>query len=868
MELKERLLLPTGIKPVAYDIRLEPDFDANSFSGRVEISCTVQDACSALELHSKAIKIKEAHVNSEQESWDVVDALSYDEVRETVKIPLPKEVVPGHQDDLRIVLVYDGKLTGDLTGFYQASYETEDGAKHRLAATAMEPTYAREVFPCFDEPSFRAVFVISVVVDQSFTTVSNMPVERSEDISPSKKLVTFQKSVPMSTYHVGLVAGPLAEVKAVNSRIPISVFTTLGSDANASFAVELAAKGLQFFEDCFDLPYPLPKLDLIGVPEFSTGAMENWGAIIFRTTNLLLDPEDSALDTKQRIAETILHEISHMWFGNLVTMRYWDGLWLKEGFATLMAWYAVDKMFPSWHYWDSYIANTLQKALNLDSLNSSHSVELFVQDSTNAKQIYDEISYQKGSCVLRMVLNNLGEDRFFQGVKLYLKRHQYQCTESHDLWKAWEEVTGEPISERMCIWTEKPGFPVVQVSERHDESGNVTGIQLSQRRFLASGVASQESNASDLVYPLKFQVRYATGVEAIEMNSSEMVVSPAKGIFKVNADHGSFFRTSYSTELLHHVLEEALEGNLSLRDCIGLSCDLKALVSAGINRTSELLDLNLKFQKMESFYVWEMIDRNLRSVQSVYKFHGNELTEALRKLTLSIIGPKAQELGWAISDNDDEVLVTFKTSMFSGAGLAGDARVISAARKLFENRMAGQEDAIPGALRWEVFGIIAANGGLAELQGLLKLWQTSSNEDEQYLALECLGRAPTAELMKWVLELLLTDTVKNHDMFYLTWLAGSTTHGAIELWEWTKQNWTRVEKAVPVDIQSLFLGTALDGLHSKEQIDDVKRFFAERNTENYQMVLDQKLESMENLRSWAERDVSDVRSWLEAHGYL
>lgn len=209
-------------------------------------------------------------------------------------------------------------------------------------------------------------------------------------------------------------------MKCTNSRIPISVFCPLGSEEQASFAVDLTARGLQFFEDCFELPYPLPKLDLIGVPECSTGAMENWGAIIFRTTNLLLDPEDSALDTKQRIAETILHEISHMWFGNLVTMRYWDGLWLKEGFATLMSWYAADKMFPSWHFWDSYVANTLQKALSLDSLTSSHSVELFISDSTDAKQIYDEISYQKGSCILRMVLNNLGDTKFFEGLKLYL----------------------------------------------------------------------------------------------------------------------------------------------------------------------------------------------------------------------------------------------------------------------------------------------------------------------------------------------------------------------------------------------------------------------------------------------------------------
>ncbi|KAF4453816.1 Aminopeptidase 2 [Fusarium albosuccineum] len=362
METKQRALLPTSVKPISYGIRLEPNFDEEIFSGRVEINCTVKEDCEALELHCKSIKITEGRVKFQQDAWDIGDAVSYDDARETVKIALPQEVTRRNEGYLKIILDYTGKLTGDLTGFYQASYESEDGATHRIAATAMEPTYAREAFPCFDEPSLKAEFVLSAVVDQSFVAVSNMPVEKSENISPSKKLVSFQKSIPMSTYHVGLVTGPLTEAKSTNSRIPISIFTPIGSDPQAAFAVELAAKGLRFFEDCFDLPYPLPKLDLIGLPEFSTGAMENWGAIIFRTTNLLLDPEDSALDTKQRIAETILHEISHMWFGNLVTMRYWDGLWLKEGFATLMAWYAADKMFPSWHFWDSYVANTLQKA--------------------------------------------------------------------------------------------------------------------------------------------------------------------------------------------------------------------------------------------------------------------------------------------------------------------------------------------------------------------------------------------------------------------------------------------------------------------------------------------------------------------------
>jgi aminopeptidase 2 len=447
----------------------------------------------------------------------------------------------------------------------------------------------------------------------------------------------------------------------------MSVFRPLGTEEQATFAVELAAKGFQFFEYCFGLPYPLPKLDLIGVPYSPTSEKGRWGAIIFKAKRLLLNREDSTPDKKQEVAEAILREISYMWFGNLVTMCCQDALWIAEGFPTLMSWYAADKMFPSWHVWDSYVANTLQEALTQDSLDSGDAV-------VDTEHVDDETLFQKGLCILRMVLNNLGDTKFFDGVKLYLRRHQFHHTRAAYLWKAWEDVTGEPVAAIMSVWIEEAGFPVVRVSELFDESGKVAGVRLFQQRFLTSGVAKEEDAASDTIYPLRIAIRQRHGVGTVDMNTRELVLPPFDGPFKVNADHGSFFRTSYPPELLTRLLEEASKGHLSLRDCIGLSCDLEALVAAGVNRTSELLDLNVKFAKLDSFYVWEMIDRNLSSIQSVYRFHGPEINEALRKLTRDMIGPKAEALGWIISKDDDENLIRFKTSMFSGAGLAGYPR--------------------------------------------------------------------------------------------------------------------------------------------------------------------------------------------------
>ncbi|RBR16950.1 hypothetical protein FVER53590_05705 [Fusarium verticillioides] len=855
MENEERILPSISVTPISYEIRLHPDFDEEKFQGFVIISCTVIGTCSSLELHSKSIRVNKALVKFKNDRWDVLDTLSYNEARYTLTIELPKEISPGDSNQLAIILCYTGKFRGDSTGLYQASYETHDGVKHRIAATALESTYAEEVFPCFGNSFTEAEFTLSVVVDESFVTVSNMPVQTTSTVEHySKKMVTFHKSVSMPTYHLFLVAGPLAEVKCTNSRIPMSVFCPLGTEEQATFAVDLAAQGFQFFEDCFGLPYPLPKLDLIAVPEFSTHT-RSWGAIIFSAANLLLDPEGSTLDKKKSVAEVILREISYMWIGNLVRMRSWDALWMEESFATFMSWYAADKIFPSWNFWHSYIANILQEALSQDSLDGSHAV-------VDAERLYDEISFQKGSCIFWMVLHNLGDTKFFDGVKLYLRRHQFQHTRPNDLWTAWEELTGEPMAASMSVWTKEAGFPLVRVSEILDESG---GVRLFQQRFLASGVAKEEDAASDTIYPLRIAIRQPHGVETVDMNTRELILPPSDGLFKVNVDHGSFFRTSYSHELLTGLLEEASKGNLSLRDCIGLSCDLEALVAAGVNRTSELLDLNVKFAKLDSFYVWEIIDRNLRSIQSIYKFHGPGLNEALQKLTRDVIGPKAEELGWTISKDDDENLITFKTSMFGGAGLAGHPSVVSAAKELFAKRMAGDENAIPESLWRGVFRTVAAHGGLEELQSLVDLWENSSDEHEQYLALQSLGRASNAELMKWVLSHLLTDTVKNEDMFYLIWLIRDTAHGAIELWEWTKHNWERVEEQGPDDIAPELLRLALEGLHTKDQIEDVRAFFGGRDTK---IPIEQNLEGMENRRSRAERDISDVRSWLEGHGYL
>lgn len=466
--------------------------------------------------------------------------------------------------------------------------------------------------------------------------------------------------------------------KAEENRIPISAYCTPGTEAQTKFALELAPKALAFFESRFKFDYPLPKLDLAVVPDFTSGAMENWGLIMFRPDALLLDEEESTLDRQQYITDTLLHEISHMWFGNLVTMKFWDGLWLKEGFATLMAWIATDVFYPDWQVRDKYVAGTLQTALDLDCLQNTHEVERVARNPTEAQQKFDAIAYQKGSCVLHMLLNDIGEDNFFKATRWYIERHQYANTESQDFWAALDQVTGHPTAKRMHTWIKEPGHPVITVEEEYSNGckneHRITALRLRQKRFIAT---AGRSMSEECLYPLQISIRSEKGVEMHKMTTQELIIPfSGKDLLKVNADHHGFYRTSYTGDHLQRLVQAAAAGRLPLRDCIGLACDVKSLVAAGFNKTSELLDLSLGLTKLESPLIWELIDRNLHSVQMAWYYGKDDIRDGLRRATVHIIGNKSHELGWSASPSEDSPEVATKAALFCTAGLAGDWRSV------------------------------------------------------------------------------------------------------------------------------------------------------------------------------------------------
>ena len=328
-----------------------------------------------------------------------------------------------------------------MVGFYRSSYKDKDGSTKYLATTQMEPTDARRAFPCFDEPALKAKFTITLIADKHLTCLSNMDVASEKDVDSKygkgKRAVTFNETPLMSTYLLAFVIGELNVIETNTFRVPVRVYAPSNEDIeHGRFSLELAAKTLKFYEEVFDSKFPLPKMDMIAIPDFSAGAMENWGLVTYRIVDLLLDEKTSGASKKQRVAEVVQHELAHQWFGNLVTMDFWDGLWLNEGFATWMSWYSCNVFYPDWKVWETYVIDNLHMALSLDSLRSSHPIEVPVYRADEINQIFDHISYAKGSCVLRMISKFLGEETFMEGIRRYLKKHAYGNTETSDLWAA------------------------------------------------------------------------------------------------------------------------------------------------------------------------------------------------------------------------------------------------------------------------------------------------------------------------------------------------------------------------------------------------------------------------------------------------
>src|SRR5690349_9873766 len=488
--------LPREIVPTRYDLRLEPDLTNATFLGLATITLTVVQSTTVIVLNALELVIDSAVAEDSQGQRERA-TIDMDESLQRCRLTVPRPMAPG---EWRLHLAFRGTLNDTLRGFYRSTYKDKRGTMQTMAATQFEATDARRAFPCWDEPDFKAVFSITLVLDRALTAVSNSAVS-SEAIEGEKKVVRFADTIKMSTYLVAFIVGRIeATAPTFVGKTPLRLWTVPGKSHLTGFGQDIAAASLQFFEHYYGIPYPSEKLDLLAIPDFASGAMENLGAITFRETALLVDQQTGTHAELERVADVVAHENAHMWFGDLVTMSWWNGLWLNEAFATFMEMLAVDAWKPEWKRWDSF-GISRAAAFSVDGLASTRPIEYPVRAPKDADAMFDILTYEKGASVLRMLEQHIGPTVFRDGVRQYLRTHAYDNADTKDLWTALGTVASQPVPELMNGWIFQPGFPLV-TAEIHGSE-----LRLSQQRFTYLA----HTSTVEQLWQIPIQIRLAIG---------------------------------------------------------------------------------------------------------------------------------------------------------------------------------------------------------------------------------------------------------------------------------------------------------------------------------------------------------------------
>src|SRR5881296_4484998 len=631
--------LPRQVVPTRYEIRLVPDLTTSVFAGVETITVTVHEPTSEILLNAAELEISEAAI--EHEGGRVLDGLvQLDESTERARVRFPETLRPG---EWRLRLAFKGILNDKLRGFYRSTYREQTGAPRVLAATQFEATDARRAFPCWDEPAFKAVFSLTLVIDPGLTAVSNTRIV-SERVEGGKKILRFADTIRMSTYLVAIIVGDLEATDAIQvGRTPLRVWCVPGKRHLAAFALEVAADSLRFFQDYYGLPYPGDKLDLLAIPDFASGAMENLGAITFRETALLVDERAASHAEVERVADVVAHENAHMWFGDLVTMSWWNGIWLNEAFATFMEMLAVDAWKPEWRRWTTFGVSRAA-AFAVDGLWSTRPIEFEVRAPRDADAMFDVLTYEKGASVLRMLEQYLGPDVFRAGVRGYLREHAYANADTGDLWAALGRAARQPIPAVMDGWIFHPGYPLVSARLEGGE------IVLSQQRFTylpepldGAEPAGEPGQRWRVPVQIRTEAGGTSSVTRLMLAAAEARVPVTETLDAVVVNEGGhgFYRVRYAPELLERIIRRL--DDLAPIERFNLVNDAWAVAVAGLASLTDYLDLTARFRGERDRNVWSVL---------IASFHAlNRIVEPadrprLAALVRDRVAPAFADLGW------------------------------------------------------------------------------------------------------------------------------------------------------------------------------------------------------------------------------
>ncbi len=722
--------LPKEVVPKSYDIHVKPAIAQRKFTGSESIVIEVRQPTKTITLNQNRLTIPDAKLLSATGEVEQVAQVALDSAAQTATFTFPQEVKAGtHQ----LALDFAGEINQAGEGLFAVTYQEKGSdAKQTMLGTQMEPTDARRFFPCWDEPAFRAQFRLTATVPNDFTAVSNMPVESEKKIGPDKE-VRFGETPPMASYLVVFCAGVFDSIHGEADGVKIGIVTTKGKAETGRYALASAEKILHYYNEYFGIKFPLPKLDLIAIPGGFGGAMENWGGITYYESALLFDPEKSSEQAKESIFAVEAHEMAHQWFGDLVTMAWWDNLWLNEGFASWMGTKCTDHFNPQWQVW-LRAAAAKEGAMSTDALSITHPIQQPVKTEDEANSAFDEITYEKGQSFLRMLESYLGEDVFRGGIRAYMQAHKYSNTTTADLWQALGQASQKPVADIAASWTEQPGLPLLTMAADKDS------LTISQERFT---VHQQNPKALSWKIPVAWET-FAPNEKSpphhsylLEADSAPLPEAKPGQTIDLNAGGVGYYRVKYDDADFGRLLAAAPQ--LPEATKVNLLSDAWALVQAGRGPVANYFRLVEAFRDDNNLAVWEQITRVLGAIDDLAP--GTKQRDAFRGYARSLLQPVFQRVGWNPKPNEPVAIGLLRADLLESLGEFGDPQVTAEAKQRFD-KFLSDPASLALNLRPAVAEIVGRSADEATWKHLHDLGHTTTNIGEKGYYYEALALAP------------------------------------------------------------------------------------------------------------------------------
>ncbi|KAM9355971.1 glutamyl aminopeptidase [Pholidichthys leucotaenia] len=872
--------LPDYVYPVHYDLHLEPDLVNDTYTGTVDIQVEVTKPTRHIWLHiretfvSAMPRLTMLSSQGEQKEVGVKSCFEY-KTHEYVVVEATDELpVTGEGEVYTLSLDFQGWLNGSLVGFYRVTY-VEEGVTKKIAATDHEPTDARKSFPCFDEPNKKATYTVSITHDENYEALSNMPVEGTpETLQDNKMKTTFQRSVPMSTYLVCFAVHQFIFVERTSaSGIPLKIWAQPSQIHTAEYAANVTKEIFDYFEDYFNMSYSLTKLDKIAIPDFGTGAMENWGLITYRETNLLYDEKESSSYNKQRVASVIAHELVHQWFGNIVTMDWWDDLWLNEGFASFFEYIGVEKAEPDWGMRDIMIISDVLPVMQDDALISSHPIIVNVSTPAEITSVFDAISYSKGASILRMLENWMTRDLFRDGCRKYLKDFYFKNAKTADFWASLADVSGLPVAKVMDTWTMQMGYPVVDVTV------SATDAKLRQKRFLLDPNADPSQPPTDLGYKWTIPVDWHS-VQSnknvtimFDKSSTELVINDynpeADGLLKVNNDHIGFYRVNHEDHIWDDISQQLLDNHLEFdaADRTSFIDDAFSLARADIIDYSNPFNLTKYLTKEEDYIVWDRVASSISYVRDMLSADDN-IYQKFQTLFRGLAKNITTTLGWEDVGTQTERLL--REAVLGIACQMDDKDALDQASAIFDKWIETPGSSVAVNLRLLVYRYGMKNSGNeANWNTMFQKYMDATLAQERDKLLYGLASVDDTDLLYRLLEATKNESVvRSQDLFTVVRYVSYNPRGQSMAWDWSTVNWDYLVSRYTINDRNLgrLLSYITTKYNTELQLMKMENFFSQTPDAGAgEMPRQQALETVRNNIEWMKRNEKEIAQWLESN---